>query len=346
MPEPNPMLTDTRLDTRIAAFFQKEGDPPWDEEAPSQYEDCLRFVAEIEASTAFYYAENFDALPAITDVNRRTELIRGVDGNDIHLFIHEPTNRSELAPAIVHIHGGGMGLLSATDEPYPRWRDELATRGLIVIGVEFRNSAGKLGDHPFPAGLNDCASAVQWAHDKRDSLGISSLVVSGESGGGNLCLATALKANLEGWIDHIDGVYALCPFISGAYQPPAAELASLRAFDGYVLEGSLCQALVRTYDPTGIHAEVSLAFPYHATSEDIRGLPPHVISVNELDPLRDEGLSYAHKLQLADVCVESRTVKGTFHASESDLIFLIPEIADATLCDIVSFCENCRSPQR
>jgi hypothetical protein len=49
MPEPNPMLTDTRLDTRIAAFFQKEGDPPWDEEAPSQYEDCLRFVAEIEA---------------------------------------------------------------------------------------------------------------------------------------------------------------------------------------------------------------------------------------------------------------------------------------------------------
>ena len=32
------------------------------------------------------------------------------------------------------------------------------------------------------------------------------------------------------------------------------------------------------------------------TIEDLNGLPPHVISVNELDPLRDEGLLYYKKL--------------------------------------------------
>ena len=49
----------------------------------------------------------------------------------------------------------------------------------------------------------------------REDLGVSTVVISGESGGGNLSIATALKANREGWIDGIDGVYAQCPYISG-----------------------------------------------------------------------------------------------------------------------------------
>ena len=43
------------------------------------------------------------------------------------------------------------------------WRDDLAATGMVVVGVEFRNAAGALGPHPFPAGLNDCASGAQWA---------------------------------------------------------------------------------------------------------------------------------------------------------------------------------------
>ena len=37
----------------------------------------------------------------------------------------------------------------------------------------------------------------------------------------------------------------------------------------------------------------------HASASDLTGLPPHVISVNELDPLRDEGLAYYRKLLAA-----------------------------------------------
>ena len=70
---------------------------------------------------------------------------------------------------------------------YVRWRDELAASGLCVVGVEFRNAAGKLGNHPFPAGLNDCASGAQWAYQNKDALGISNVVISGESGGGTTC---------------------------------------------------------------------------------------------------------------------------------------------------------------
>lgn len=49
----------------------------------------------------------------------------------------------------------------------------------------------------------------------------------------------------------------------------------------------------------------------------LRGLPPRAISVNELDPLRDEGLVYYRALLAAGVNATARTVHGTCHATSS-----------------------------
>ena len=81
--------------------------------------------------------------------------------------------------------------------------------------------------------------------------------------------------------------------------------------------------LVKAYDPTGEAAGDPLAWPLHATTDELAGLPPHIISVNELDPLRDEGLAFFQKLLAAGVPVTARTVHGTPHAG--DLMF--PDIA-------------------
>ena len=110
-----------------------------------------------------------------------------------------------------------MVILTAADSNYSRWRSELASTGLVVVGVEFRNAAGALGNHPFPAGLHDCADAAKWVAANRNNLGISNLIMSGESGGGNLSLATTMLAKKEGWLEQIAGVYAQCPYISGLY---------------------------------------------------------------------------------------------------------------------------------
>ncbi len=64
--------------------------------------------------------------------------------------------------------------------------DDLAASGLVVFNVEFRNAAGELGPHPFPAGLNDCASALKWIHENKEKFGVSKIVLNGESGGANL----------------------------------------------------------------------------------------------------------------------------------------------------------------
>ena len=61
-----------------------------------------------------------------------------------------------------------MAILSAVESVYVRWRENLAATGLVVVGVEFRNSAGRLGVHPYPAGLNDCAAAIRWVAANRE----------------------------------------------------------------------------------------------------------------------------------------------------------------------------------
>jgi acetyl esterase/lipase len=49
--------------------------------------------------------------------------------------------------------------------------------------------------------------------------------------------------------------------------------------------------LAKAYNPDGANAHNPLAWPLNAQRVDLEGLPPHVISVDELDPLRDEGLA-------------------------------------------------------
>lgn len=327
---------DPRMLAAMAPFAIDVMPPPAPVTTESPDDAIHEHVTATEEGFGQLFAVYFTDLPEL-DVDRSTEVITGVDGNDITLFVHRPANGSGPMPAIVHTHGGGMVLGAAADPNYVRWRDELAVTGLVVIGVEFRNGSGKLGNHPFPAGLNDCAEAVAWVHGQREQLGITTIVVSGESGGGNLALATTLKAKRDGRLEQIDGVYAQCPYISNAYASGDPDLLSLVENDGYFLSSNMMGPLAHIYDPGGEHATDPLAWPYHAPVEELAGLPPHTISVNELDPLRDEGLVYFRKLLAAGVPATGRTVNGTCHAG--DLLFrkFMPEVYAASVADVRSF---------
>ncbi len=60
------------------------------------------------------------------------------------MFISRPEHVSGPLPAVVHFHGGGMAIGSAADAAYRHLREALAATGLVAVGVEFRNSAGRL----------------------------------------------------------------------------------------------------------------------------------------------------------------------------------------------------------
>ena len=335
------LATDPRTDPRVAALLRMAGTgniegEPLALDAP--IEECRAWCRRFEESSEQRSAEMFGAMPPFDDIERWTETIAGVDGNAITLLLHRPKQASASIPCIVHAHGGGMVLTTATDALYVRWRNELARAGCLVVGVEFRNAAGRLGNHPFPAGLNDCASALRWANSRRDPLAISNLLLSGESGGGNLALATALKARLEGWVDQIDGVFALCPDIACKYLDAELQLLSLKENEGYMVDTQfLGPMLARVYDPTGENGTNPLAWPYYAERSNLTGLPPHAISVNELDPLRDEGLGYYRKLTAAGVPSVARIVAGIPHGVDIGLPDVVPDVFRATIDAVASF---------
>lgn len=337
------LRTDSRVDPRIVAALEPMGMagplPPTTFDASTPLEVVHKILARLEAGSAPMLALAVDGLEPITGVDRSTVTVVAPAGHELTLHLHVPTatDADGLRPAVLHLHGGGGVMMSATDPNYVRWRDELAALGLVVVGVEFRNGAGRLGPHPFPAGLDDCVTALGWLHDQRGSLDVSVLVVSGDSGGANLALATALRAKREGTPDRIDGVYALCPYISGAYADPPAGLRSLTDNDGIIASVAMLGAMAKAYAPDPADARNPLAWPLHATDADLVGLPPHVISVNELDPLRDEGLAYYRRLLAAGVAARSRTVNGTVHAAETSYFGVIPDIARSTLADLATF---------
>ena len=329
---------DSRIDPRIVEAlkpFNLEGEAePSPVSIGSPLGDRLKFCAEAEPGFEEMMAALMLDVSEPLGLENNTRTITGEDENEITLFIHRPRESANL-PAILHLHGGGMSILHGGGPLYTRWRQGLAESGLIVVGVEFRNAAGALGTHAFPAGLNDCSSALKWMLANKEELGYTKLVVSGESGGGNLALALALKAKRDGFSHCIDGVYAQCPYISNDYETKSEGLLSLVENDTYFLNCQMLGVLASIYD--GADSRNPLAWPYHATISDLEGLPPHVISVNELDPLRDEGLVYYRNLLSAGVNAASRTVNGTVHAG--DVIFrkATPEICNSTIQDIRSF---------
>ena len=337
------LFNDRRADRRIAGVVEATGGIAGDLAAPASdasYEECLEFCAAFEAAAGAMNDELTAALPVFADVERSTEVIQGVDGNDITLYIHRKKGADGPLPCVVHTHGGGMVLMTAQDPGFVRLRDELADRGMVVVGVEFRNGGGKLGNHPFPAGLNDCATATQWVIERKAELGISSIVISGESGGGNLSIATTLKAKQEGWSNQIDGVYAMCPYISGQYANPPAMLGSLEENEGYMLDQATMAAMVKVYDPTGEHATNPLAWPLHASDEDLQGLPPHVVSMNELDPLRDEGAEFYRKLLAVGVPAVGKVSLGTPHAGDGSFPDITPEVFKELVGSIYNFAHS------
>ena len=333
---------DKRINQNLLKAMKKNG---LDGEAPappltyqSTREEIQEYNDGLETIYTSVFADIFSAIEVPDGLINETKTIKGEDGNEVKLYVTKRANASGDVPGILHLHGGGMAIMKADDPNYIYWRHKLASTGLVVVGVEFRNTAGVLGNHPFPAGLNDCVSALKWVYEKKKELGISKIIVSGESGGGNLSIATALKAKQDGIVNYIDGVYAQCPFISNLYGKGNTELKSLIENDTYFLRGDALGLTASLYD--GINSKNPIAWPYHADSSMLEGLPPHAITVNELDPLRDEGLAYSEKLEKAGISVSSKIIRGTVHAAENIFPLEIPEIHNQAIQDIKNFSYN------
>jgi acetyl esterase len=96
-------------------------------------------------------------------------------------------------PCVLYVHGGGFRVLSKDTH----WLFGLAyaRQGFVVLSINYRLAP----EHPFPAAIEDLASAYQWLVTNAARLEIdpSRIVVAGESAGANLAVSLTLATTLS-----------------------------------------------------------------------------------------------------------------------------------------------------
>ena len=336
------IAADPRIDPRLKALFGLPDRPPAgdiaDREALLAEANSPAALAGEAAMNMLFGACDSEANAPSAGLSIRTDsFVSAPDGNTIKVAIIRPDTPERLA-CVYYIHGGGMQTMSAFNGMYSAWGRIIAAQGVAVVMVDFRNalrpsSAPEVA--PFPAGLNDCVSGLKWVVANAETLNIdpARIVVAGESGGGNLTLATGLKLKQDGDIGLIKGLYALCPYIAGQWPHP--DNPSSVENNGLLLELHNNRGAM-AYGIEAFEARNPLAWPGFASEADVAGLPPTIISVNECDPLRDEGVGFYRLLVRAGVAARCRQVMGTIHGTE---VFSIscPDISRDTAADLARF---------
>jgi acetyl esterase/lipase len=228
------------------------------------------------------------------------EVLTLSSGVGVRLF--RPTRVTGRAPALLWIHGGGyvIGKAAQDDELCRRYAREL---GATVASVDYRLAP----EHPYPAPLEDCYSALQWLV-RLPSVDPSQVAIGGASAGGGLAAALALLVRDRGEI------------------PLAVQLLVYPMLDDRTVGRHLDNPGLRLWNSSSNKygwsaylggADPEVAVP--ARREDLSGLPPAWLGVGTLDLFHDEDLAYAERLRAAGVRCDVEIVEGAFHGFDGIL---------------------------
>src|SRR5262245_33758693 len=98
---------DPRADPRMIAAMEPlglgEAAPPSPVDSGSDMDALLDYVRTAEEGFEALFGALSGPLPAVEGVTRSVEVIQGLDGNDITLYIHRPTDGAASHPGILHI---------------------------------------------------------------------------------------------------------------------------------------------------------------------------------------------------------------------------------------------------
>jgi acetyl esterase len=222
--------------------------------------------------------------PEVLD-NGITRSIPGPAG-DIALRVFVPENPVGL---YFHLHGGGWVIGSALAADV-KLNAVANGANVVVVSVDYRLAP----EHPYPAPNDDCEAAALWVLKNAESeWGVSGdMVIGGESAGGHLAAATALRLrDNHDAIDRVKGlnlVYGVFDLSMTPSQVLGTDLLlvpteTMRWFYSHYLQA----------DEDRQDAAVS---PLYA---DLAGMPPALFSVGTADPLVDDTLFMSRRWELA-----------------------------------------------
>lgn len=239
---------------------------------------------------------------AVHDVH---DLAIDLPGRRLKVRQYTPREHSwaEPMPALLYFHGGGF-TIGSVDTHDRVCRMLAAGADCLVYSVDYRLAP----EHPFPAAVDDAFAAMHWLFAEALSLGVdpARIAVGGDSAGGTLAAACALHARDLGL-----GLVLQMLIYPGLASRQDTE-SHRRLARGYLLDDDVVQWFFRQYLRSEIQRDDWRFAPLMAPS--VARTAPAWIALAEYDPLVDEGLSYAERLETAGVPVACHVYAGMIHA--------------------------------
>jgi acetyl esterase len=227
------------------------------------------------------------------------------DVGDVRVRIVRPSGAEGTLPVVLYMHGGGWVLGNAGT--HDRLVRELACgAGAAIAFVEYDRSP----EARYPVAIEQGYATARWIVGNGAAHGLDPerMAIAGDSVGGNMTAAIALMAQERGDVRFVQ---------QSMYYPvtdAAMDTASYAQFaEGYFLTAKSMAWFWDCYCPDlGRRAE-PFASPLRASDEQLAGLPPAFVIVDEADVLRDEGEAYAARLRAAGVAVTAVRYDGITH---------------------------------
>lgn len=233
----------------------------------------------------------------------------------------------ERLPVVVNFHGGGW-VLGGLDQADWLCSNVAIGARVVVVSVAYRLAP----THVFPAAADDCYAALCDVVARAAVYGADPdrVAVMGDSAGGNLAAATALRARDRSWprlalqvlLYPATDLTLASPSLEENADAPILTRAEMVAFSDHYLGGQ---------DPAD-----PAASPLLAASHE--GLAPALVQVAEHDPIRDDGVRYAEVLRAAGVPARLTTYVGMPHGYLS-----FPRICRAAPQALAEMCAELRA---
>ena len=230
----------------------------------------------------------------------QTRLI-GVGGQRVPVRILLPSGKPK--GVVLDIHGGGWVIGNAQ-------MDDDLNLGMVnacdvaVVSVDYRLAV----DTPVEGLMDDCLTAARWLLTTDEFAGLPVIVV-GESAGGHLAAATLLA--LKQWPALLQRVSGAVLYY-GVYDLTGTPSVRAAGPDTLLLDGPGMVTALALLTP-GLSDEARRQPPLSPLYGDLRGLPPALMFVGELDPLKDDTLLIAERWPGAQACLVPEAAHGFIH---------------------------------
>ncbi|MEO8307310.1 MAG: alpha/beta hydrolase [Pseudomonadota bacterium] len=258
---------------------------------------------DISAETLLGFRAAMVELSIKPDPSTHTDVhIEEVLAQDVRCLLFTPQRAS--GGALLHIHGGGF-VMGSPEMDSARNIELARATGCIILSVDYRLAP----EHPHPAGLEDCHTALAWLAARAKSLAIVAgrIGVIGESAGGGLAAALALLARDR------HSVELACQILIYPMLVPPQQSIDILVPDPrtgrYIWTRESNKFAWSAYLSGPSADPVTIA----GLATDVAGLPPAFLGVGELDLFVYDNFAYVAKLLRSGCSVEAHLYPGAIH---------------------------------